>query len=124
MCGAWLQEIRLECLGQPLPSTTAVHIFHEFCSALTRLSRIYIKFPRTPIEIGKAIQLFNDDVNCKIPQAFAAVDGTHIEIMAPDFRIFGIILGILFGYRDFQALLVSDIIKKRKRLYLEKENRF
>ena len=63
---------------------TAVHIVHEFCSAPTRLSKTYIKFPRTPIELGMDIQLFKDDVNCKIPQAFAAVDGTHIEIMAPD----------------------------------------
>ena len=63
---------------------TAVHIVHEFCSALTRLSETYIKFPRTPIELGMAIPLFKDDVNCKIPQAFASVDGTHIEIMAPD----------------------------------------
>ena len=62
---------------------TSVHIAHEF-SALTRLSKTYIKYPRTPIELGMAIQLFKDDVNCKIPQAFAAVDGTNIEIMAPE----------------------------------------
>ena len=63
---------------------TALHIVHEFCEALSRLSSTFVKFPRTPLELGKAIHLFKEEVKFKIPQAFAAVDGTHIEIQAPN----------------------------------------
>ena len=63
---------------------TALHIVHEFCEALNRLSSTYVNFPRTPLELRKAIHLFKEDVKCKIPQAFAAVCGTHIEILAPN----------------------------------------
>ena len=64
--------------------STCVEITHEFCKALVDKASEYIKFPETALEVGEAIQMFKDDVSCKIPQAFAAVDGTLIEIGAPD----------------------------------------
>ena len=64
--------------------STAVTISHEFCSALVRISDRLIYFPKTPVEVGEAIEFFKNDVNCKIPQAFCAVVGTLIEIVAPN----------------------------------------
>jgi hypothetical protein len=62
--------------------STCVTITKEFCKALNRLVGNYIKFPSNRDETAKAISLFQDD--CKIPQAVGAIDGTHIEIIAPD----------------------------------------
>ena len=64
--------------------STCVEITHEFCKALVDKASEYIKFHETALEVGEAIQMFKDEVSCKIPQAFAAVDGAHIEIGAPD----------------------------------------
>ena len=63
--------------------STVIKITHDFCSALVEISDRYIKFPKNAVEVGEAIQSFKDDVNCKIPQSFCAVDGTLIEILAP-----------------------------------------
>ena len=57
---------------------------HEFCQTLALIAPRFIRFPRTSLEVGEAITKFKSDVGCKIPQAFGVVDGTHIEIMAPD----------------------------------------
>ena len=62
--------------------STCVTITKEFCKALNRLAINYIRFPSNGDETARAIALFQDE--CKIPQAVGAIDGTHIEIIAPD----------------------------------------
>ena len=62
--------------------STCVRITKEFCQALNRFSRQYIKFPTTCAETKRALALFQDD--CRFPQAVGAIDGTHIEIIAPE----------------------------------------
>ena len=62
--------------------STCVAITKEFCKALNRLAINYIKFPSNGDETARAIALFQDE--SKIPQAVGAIDGTHIEIIAPD----------------------------------------
>jgi hypothetical protein len=62
--------------------STCVTITKEFCQALNRLSRRFIKFPVNCRDTTRAIALFQDD--CRIPQAIGAIDGTHIEIIAPE----------------------------------------
>ena len=62
--------------------STAIEITRDFCKIITRLSPRYIKFPQTPEETARAIQSFKEI--CKIPQALAAVDATHIAITAPN----------------------------------------
>ena len=70
-------------IGHGESISTVIKITHELCSALVEISDRYIKFPQNAVEIGEAIQNFKEDVNCKIPQSFCAVDGTLIEILAP-----------------------------------------
>ena len=43
----------------------------------------YISFPVTRRENAEATLKFKADVNCKIPQAVGAIDGTHIPILSP-----------------------------------------
>ena len=62
--------------------SSCVTITKEFCKALNRFAGNYIKFPTNRDETARAIALFQDE--CKIPQALGAIDGTHIEIIAPD----------------------------------------
>lgn len=62
--------------------STCVTITKVFCQALNRFARRYIKFPSNRRETTRAIALFQD--HCRIPQAFGAIDGTHIEIVAPE----------------------------------------
>ncbi|XP_028411417.1 protein ALP1-like [Dendronephthya gigantea] len=62
--------------------STCVTITKEFCQALNRLSRHYIKFPVRCDETTRALAVFQDD--CRFPQAVGAIDGTHIEIIAPE----------------------------------------
>ena len=61
--------------------STCVNITKEFCQALNTLSRHYIKFPNNCDETTRALALFQDD--CKFPHEVGAIDGTHIEIIAP-----------------------------------------
>lgn len=62
--------------------STCVKITREFCHALSRLSRHFIKFSVTCFETTRAIALFQDE--CKMPQAVGAIDGTHFEIVGPE----------------------------------------
>ena len=71
-----------KCFG--IGKSTAVAITHEFCTVVSEKAGDFIKFPNTPLDVAKAIENFKEDVNCEFPQAFAAVDGTLIEIEAPD----------------------------------------
>ena len=64
--------------------STAVQISKEFCIALVNIASRFICFPTSSVETGEAIENFKVDMNCKILQAFAAIDGTHIEIVAPN----------------------------------------
>ena len=63
--------------------STAVTICKEFCGELKRRSSEYLRFPATRRENAEAILKFKADVNCKIPQAVGAIDGTHIPILTP-----------------------------------------
>ena len=58
--------------------STAVSITHEFCTAVSNKANDFIKFPETPMDVAIAIENFKHDVECKIPQAFAAVDGSLV----------------------------------------------
>ena len=62
--------------------SSCVAITKEFCQALNTFSRRFIKFPSNTRETTRAIALFQDE--CGIPQAVGAIDGTHIEIIAPE----------------------------------------
>lgn len=62
--------------------STCVKITKQFCQALSRLSQRFIKFPANGRETTTATALFQDV--CQIPQAVGAIDGTHIEIVAPE----------------------------------------
>ena len=57
---------------------------HEFCLAVVQMQNDFISFPVTPLEGGEAIEMFRNDVNCEIPQVVGAIDGTLIEILAPE----------------------------------------
>ena len=43
------------------------------CGRYYRLSRYFIKFPRTPSGTAKAIDTSKETTNCKIPQAVSAI---------------------------------------------------
>ena len=62
--------------------SSCVTITKEFCSALNRFSRRFIKLPVNYHDTTRAIALFQDEY--KIPQAVRAIDGTHIKIVAPE----------------------------------------
>ena len=47
------------------------------------MSPEFIKFPKTTLETGAKIRSFCDFTGCKIPQVLGAIDGTHIEVLAP-----------------------------------------
>ena len=61
----------------------AVTICKEFYRELTSRQSEYINFPVTRRENAEANLKFKADVNCKIPQAVGAIDGTHIPTLTP-----------------------------------------
>ena len=63
--------------------STAIEITLEFCRVLEGLAPNFIVFPQTRDETMIAIASFKESVNCRVPQAVGAIDGTHIEIIAP-----------------------------------------
>ena len=63
--------------------STVIKLFQEFVRELLMLSPEFIKFPKTALETCTAIKAFQESTDCVIPQALGAIDGTHIEILAP-----------------------------------------
>ena len=63
--------------------STAVSITHDFYKELSRISRKFIRFPKSRSETRSAIRDFKEETNCKIPQALGAIDCIHIEILPP-----------------------------------------
>lgn len=62
--------------------STCVMLPKEFCEALVRFQLRFIKLPINCRDTARAIALFQDQ--CKIPLAIGAINGTHIEIIAPE----------------------------------------
>ena len=60
-----------------------IKLVNELISELFRMSPEFIKFPKTTLETGAKIRSFCDFTGCKIPQVLGAIDGTHIEVLAP-----------------------------------------
>lgn len=56
--------------------STAVEITLEFCRVLEGLAHNFIAFPQTRDETMIAIASFKESVNCRVPQAVGAIDGT------------------------------------------------
>ena len=42
-----------------------------------------MKFPKATFETVETMKHFQEFTECKIPQVVGAIDGTHIEIVAP-----------------------------------------
>lgn len=60
---------------------TALKLKDEFCSALLRNSKEFIKFPKGEAETRSAVQAFQE-ISC-FPQVVGAIGGSHIPIIAP-----------------------------------------
>ena len=60
---------------------TAVSIPHIFYKELSRISRRFIRFPKSRKKTRSAIRDFKEEINRKIPQALGAIDCTHIKIL-------------------------------------------
>lgn len=63
--------------------STAVSITREFCREMRRLAPNFIKFPANRRDTAQAIEQFKLDYSCQISQAIGAIDGTHVNIVAP-----------------------------------------
>ena len=63
--------------------STVIKLVNKLISELVRMSPKFIKFPKTTLETGAKIRSFCDFIGCKIPQFLGAIDGIHIEILAP-----------------------------------------
>ena len=62
---------------------TTLSITNDFYKELSRISRRFIRFPKSTSETRSAIQDFKEETNCKISQALGAIDCTHIKILRP-----------------------------------------
>ena len=63
--------------------STVIKLVNEIISELVRMSPEFIKFPKTTLKTGTKIRSFYYFTGCKIPQVLRAIDGKHIEILAP-----------------------------------------
>ena len=63
--------------------STVIKLVNKLISELVRMSPEFIKFLKTTLETGAKIRSFCDFTGCKIPQVLGAIDGMHIEILAP-----------------------------------------
>ena len=55
----------------------------SFCVEISRLSKYFIKFPRTPNGVAKAIFAFKETTDCKIPQTVGAIGDVLTTILSP-----------------------------------------
>ena len=63
--------------------STAVSITRSFCAEIIRLSKYFIKFPRTPNGVAKAIFAFKETTDCKIPETVGAIGDVLLTIISP-----------------------------------------
>ena len=63
--------------------STAVSITHNFYKGLSKISRRFIRFPKSRSETRSSIGDFKEETNCKTPQVLRAVDCTHFKILPP-----------------------------------------
>ena len=63
--------------------SAVIKLVNELISELVRMSPEFIKFPKTTLETGAKIRSFRDFTGCKIPQVLGAINGGHIEMLAP-----------------------------------------
>ena len=86
-----------------LAKPTAVKCCHEFVREICRLQDEFIKFPVTAEEISQKIRGFNR--KSKIPNVVAAIDGSHIPIVAPKVNH-----EEYFNRKHFYSVLVQGIV--------------
>ena len=86
-----------------LAKPTAVKCCHEFVREICRLQDEFIKFPVTAEEISQKIRGFNR--KSKIPNVVAAIDGSHIPIVAPKVNHED-----YFNRKHFYSVLVQGIV--------------
>ena len=63
--------------------STVIKIFQNGINHMVQLASTFIKFPVTALENALATTSFQEFTDCAISQVVGAVDGTHIEILAP-----------------------------------------
>ena len=63
--------------------STAVSITHDFYKGLSKISRRFIRFPKSRSKTHSAMRDFKEETNCKTPQVLRAVDCTHFKILPP-----------------------------------------
>ena len=63
--------------------STAVSITHDFYKELSRISRRFIRFPKSRSETRSTTRDFKEEIYCKIKQALGAIDCNHIKILSP-----------------------------------------
>ena len=63
--------------------STVIKIFQNGINPMVQLAPTFIKFPVTALETALATTSFQELTDCAISQVAGAVDGTHIEILAP-----------------------------------------
>ena len=71
-------------MGQNVGVSTSIvcHISKDFVGALVYLRNNYISWPQTPEECSNAVESFRN--LSPLPNVFAAIDGTHVQIIAPE----------------------------------------
>ena len=63
--------------------STIIKIFQDGINHVVQLAPTFIKLPVTALETALATTSFQEFSDCAIPKVVGAVDGTHIEILAP-----------------------------------------